>query len=319
VRGFANLVIIVTHSMGGLLGRALLHPGYGNMLNDKNVKILGIYHNVMPTMGAASAYKRMRFGFQEKEGYAAELEAKVLGVDGRNATAILANAPAPLEMMPGAAYGLNWLKVVDGAGTLLWSWPRGTGTALANIYLKPPTAWWRLINPDWVNPGNVLEKNGGGIGNVYQRIKDASKFLSAIETTFHPLTYASYCASSEHASYGEIVFKVIASTGSDVDSAGRVVPWPAPETWVLLTYDIKTTLKVQAGHRVLTLKLQPGDVPGDETVPCSRSARHIKGTLFEHGKTQSTGYAHQDSYADPQVLASMLYSVVQIAKTAKWT
>jgi hypothetical protein len=67
VRGFANLVIIVTHSMGGLLGRALLHPGYGNMLNDKNVKILGIYHNVMPTMGAASAYKRMRFGFQKKK------------------------------------------------------------------------------------------------------------------------------------------------------------------------------------------------------------------------------------------------------------
>ena len=61
-------------------------------------------------------------------------------------------------MMPGAAYGLNWLKVVDGAGTLLWSWPRGTGTALANIYLKPPTAWWRLINPDWVNPGNVAKK-----------------------------------------------------------------------------------------------------------------------------------------------------------------
>ena len=319
-RGFkCDEVIIVTHSMGGLLGRALLHPSYGNMLNDQHVKILGMYHNVMPTIGAASAYKRMRFGFQEKEGSAAELEAKVLGFDGRNATAILANAPAPLEMMPGAAYGLNWLKVVDGTGKLLWSWPRKTGAALADIYLQLPKAWWRLINPDWVNPGNVADDRGGGIDNVYQRLKDASKFLSSIASTFHPVTYASYCASPEHPSYGEIVFKVIASTGSDVDSAGRVIRWPAPETWVLLTDNMKDTLTVQAGHRVLTLKLQPGDAPGDETVPCDRSARHIRGTLFEHGKTTAKGYEHQSSYANSQVLASMLYSVVQIAKTAKWT
>jgi hypothetical protein len=55
-RGFkCDEVIIVTHSMGGLVARALLHPDYGNMLSDQAVKILGIYHNVMPTMGAGSA------------------------------------------------------------------------------------------------------------------------------------------------------------------------------------------------------------------------------------------------------------------------
>ncbi|MES2741401.1 MAG: hypothetical protein V4754_10680 [Pseudomonadota bacterium] len=319
-RGFkCDEVIILTHSMGGLLGRALVHPKYGNMLNDASVKILGIYHNVMPTMGAAGAYKRMRFGFQEKEGMAAEYEAQVLAFDGEHATAILANAPAPLEMMPGAAYGLDWLKVVDGKDKLLWSWPRGSGTALADIYLKPAKAWWRLINPDWVNPGRIRKADGGGVENVHQRLKDATQFLSSIETTFHPVTYASYCASSEHASYGDVVFKVIASLGSELDSAGRVIPWPAPETWVLLTDNKKDTLTVQAGHRVLTLKLQPGIAAGDETVPSARSAQHIKGTLFEHGKTQGKGYEHQKSYADPQVLASLLYSVVQIAKTAKWT
>ena len=47
----------------------------------------------------------MRFGFQEKEGSVAEIEASVLGINGMHATAILANAPAPLEMMPGKHMG----------------------------------------------------------------------------------------------------------------------------------------------------------------------------------------------------------------------
>ncbi|WP_300758734.1 hypothetical protein, partial [Janthinobacterium sp.] len=195
-RGFkCDEVIIVTHSMGGLLARALIHPSYGKMLDDKEVKILGIYHNVMPTIGAAGAYKRMRFGFQEKEGTAAEIEARILGIDGQHATAILANAPAPLEMMPGAAYGQNWLKVVDIQGKELWSWPQSGTTALDSIYLQPAQAWWRLINPDWVNPAHIKERNGGGIKNTMERLRTSSKFLQSIERTFHPTTYASYCAS----------------------------------------------------------------------------------------------------------------------------
>ena len=40
-------VIVVTHSMGGLVGRALCHSAYGNLQD----KILGIVHGVMPAMG----------------------------------------------------------------------------------------------------------------------------------------------------------------------------------------------------------------------------------------------------------------------------
>lgn len=317
-RGFkCDEVIIVTHSMGGLLGRALIHPKYGNMLNDKDVKILGIYHGAMPTIGAAGAYKRMRFGFKESWGPAASYEAKVLGRDGEHATAILANAPAPLEMMPGAAYGPNWLKIVDHFDELMCSWPNATGNALDDIYLKPAKAWWRLVNPLWVNPGNILEKNGGGIHKVYKRLKAASQFLSSIETTFHPVTYASYCASPEQITYGEVVFKITNVVGNRYDSKG-LVPWPPVDTWTLLSDDKVGELTVQAGQCAITLTLQPSKAVGDGTVPAGRSAQHIKGMLFEHGKEKGKGYEHQNSYADPQVLASLLYSVVQIAKTAKW-
>jgi hypothetical protein len=318
-RGFnCSEVIIVTHSMGGLVARALIHPAYGNMLDNADIKILGIYHGAMPTLGAAGAYKRMRFGFQETEGMLAELEASVLAIDGQHATAILANAPAPLEMMPAAAYGQEWLKVVDGTGRVIWSWPRGKENALESIYLKPVAAWWRLINPEWINPGRVKPANGGGLTNVHNRLKDAYKFLESISATFHPQTFASYCASAERRSYGEVIFKITSTTGSETNSSGRVTPWPAADTWIPLSDDKKGTLTVQAGSRILTLKLQPGIASGDETVPSERSAKHILGTLFEHNKNGGKGYEHQDSYSDPFVIASMLYSVVQIAKTADW-
>lgn len=314
-RGFkCDEVIIVTHSMGGLLARALIHPKYGNLLSDPVVKVLGIYHNVMPTMGAAASYKRMRFGFLEGSGLKAEIGAKVLGINGEHATAILANAPAAMELFPGSAYGKAWLKVVDGSGREMWSWPGNAESALESIYLQPPDRWWRLLDPNWVNPGRVDLKYGGGIKAVIQRLKDAAAFVEDIKTTFHPSSYGSFCSSSERPSYGEVVFKVADREVWDA----RNVSLPPVESWKLLSDDAMRTLKVQAGTRVLTLTLQPPTAPGDETVPAARSAKLIAGKLFVHGETKGKSYEHQNSYADGDVLASLLYSIVQIAKTAKW-
>jgi hypothetical protein len=313
-RGFkCDEVIVVTHSMGGLLARAVIHPKYGNLLNDPAVKVLGIYHNVMPTMGAAASYKRMRFGFMEQgTGFIAETGAKVLAIDGKHATAILANAPAPLELFPGSAYGKSWLKLVDGAGREMWSLPDNKTSALESIYLQPADRWWRLINPKWTNPANL---EGGAIDAVNRRLKEATDFVEDIKSTFHPTScYGSFCASPERLSYGEVVFKV---TDPDVWDSRDIKLSPV-ETWKLLSDDAQGTLKVQTGGRVLTLALQRPTAPGDETVPAGRSAKQITGKLFVHGETKGKSYEHQNSYADKDVLASLLYSVVQIAKTAKW-
>jgi hypothetical protein len=311
-------VIIVTHSMGGLVARALIHPSYGNLLNDPDVKVLGIYHNVMPTIGAASAYKRMRFGFTEGGFHPVDdLTARVLGADGPNATAILANAPAPLEMLPGEKYGKEWLKVVDGRGNTLWSWPRGDETALAHIY-REPNAWWRLVNPAWVNPGNVKEKAGGGINEVYKRLDRASYFLRSIENTFHPVTYASYCASTKRQSYGEVIFEIDKVEGVPPSALTYQGALPPPSKWKLLGDTGNGILIVQGDGRTITLKLRAATDAGDQTVPSQRSACQISGTLFEHGKA-GEGYEHQSSYAAPEVLASMLYSIARIASTANWS
>jgi alpha-beta hydrolase superfamily lysophospholipase len=44
-------VIVVTHSMGGLVARALIHPKMGSLKD----KVLGIVHGVMPAIGAGAA------------------------------------------------------------------------------------------------------------------------------------------------------------------------------------------------------------------------------------------------------------------------
>lgn len=319
-RGFeCHEVILVTHSMGGLLARALIHPDYGKIVNDNDLTILGIYHSVMPAIGAAGAYKRMRFGFQEKDTTAGEYEAEVLGINGIHATAILANAPAPLEMMPGVVYGEKWLRVVDQQDKELWSWPREGATALDAIYLQPPNAWWRLINPKWINPANIDKKSGGGLEKVKYRLNDAFKFLNSIKETFHTTTFASYCASPKRLSYGHVVFKVIEGLNSGLSVPMESQNLPPPEKWILLEDNAKNELVVQAGTRKLRLKLMPASAAGDDTVPSKNLEKCFKKErLFIHGVKDGTDYGHQDSYSNPNVLASMLYSIIQIAKTAKW-
>lgn len=315
-RGFkCDEVIIVTHSMGGLVARALIHPEYGNLLNDNTVKVLGIYHGAMPTLGAAASYRRMRLGFQEKDGLSAKIFAELVGIDGEHATAILANTPAPLELLPATGYGKDWLRVVDRTGKTVRSWPNANENALDSIYLQPAGKWWRLVNPAWVNPARFAPEAGGGVDNVYRRLKWATKFQDKIEKTFHPTqSYASFCIDKERKSYGNLVFKIMNPEIRDAALADL----PPADTWKLLTDDRRGTMTVQAGNRVLTLALQPATEAGDETVPADRSARKIVGKLFPHGNRFDESYEHQGSYANTRVLGSMLYSLAKIAATAKW-
>lgn len=313
-RGFqCDEVIIVTHSMGGLVARAAIHPDYGNLMNDGNVKVLGIYHSAMPTLGAAASYRRMRFGFKEQSGVSATVFAEIIGIDGQQATAILANTPAPLELLPSRGYGKDWLKVVDPSGKVLRSWPHGDETALEAIYLQPNENWWRLVNPAWVNPARFKPAAGGGIDNVYRRLTQATEFLDSIEKTFHPTqTYASFCVDKDRKSYGELVFKIVNAIWDPHATL------PSPDTWKLRIDNRRGRMYVMAGTQELVLELQPATAPGDETVPADRSAKKIAGKLFPHGNKSGEDYEHQGSYKNRHVLASMLYSIAKIAQTAKW-
>ena len=300
-------VILVTHSMGGILARALIHPDYGNIKD----KVLGIVHGVMPTTGAAAAYKRMRAGF-EGGGIKADIIQGVLGDDGAKVTAVLANAQGGLELLPAAAYGTQWLRVQDQGGKFLAQWPQGN--AVDEIYTAGPHQWWRLINPAWIDPAGQIDKppNKGGkteeqIGPkaTMERVKEAMKFANTIQNTFHERTYAHYGHDPEHLAWNEVSWRVV---DGDAAKAGDPANWtPVPGE----KGDNKTgLLKVRGNHGVeLILKLQPPVAAADGTVPVERSASKVKAKV----KFIQRGYDHQDSYKSPDSGASTLYGIVRIA------
>ncbi|TFW31006.1 esterase/lipase family protein [Massilia horti] len=312
-------VIIVTHSMGGLVGRALVHPDYGNMQG----KVLGIVHGVMPAIGAPAAYKRMRAGFEDSgilHGPEASIGAKVAGNFGDEVTAVLANAPGALELLPSEAYGNGWLRVMY-KGCELDSWPK-KGDPYNEIY-KLRGKWYALLREEWINPSGLARKRGGG---TFKRTCDyldgAQNFHRKIANTFDLNSYAHYGADLARRSFGEVVWKIDEHC---VDPTG----W---QDWPILDENRQGTLElvrwVPRGEnrafryiagvpKPIHATILPAAEPGDQTVPMKSADHQLNSGIFK-GVFRQVGYEHQDSYKDPRAIASTLYSIVRIAQEARF-
>ncbi|WP_425592692.1 esterase/lipase family protein, partial [Caldimonas thermodepolymerans] len=82
-------VILVTHSMGGLVAR------YCSEVLGYRDRILGIVHGVMPAIGAAAVYRRMKAGTETNGSLAGWAAAQVIGANAEEMTAVLSTAPGP--------------------------------------------------------------------------------------------------------------------------------------------------------------------------------------------------------------------------------
>ncbi|CAH0145498.1 hypothetical protein SRABI118_00395 [Massilia sp. Bi118] len=314
-------VILVTHSMGGILARALIHPEMGG-LNDC---VLGIYHSVQPVYGSAAAYKRVRSGVDGHSPAAA-----IIGNTGQDVTAVFANAPGPLELLPTPEYGQNWLKVQDREGKTLAQWPANGGLSGASstttsapamsgaptpdIYTRKPENWWRLINPEWINPARKTFRESSAMKLVNDRIGEAQEFHAEIKNTFHAHTYASYAADVKNLTHGNVIYKIEPLSHEDINvNAAIAAAKESPLLWRLVsedgTGDLIVSLKDQ---RKFKLKLLPPQDAGDGTVPSDYSAAKVKATVH----FVQTGYDHQGSYKADAVSVSMLYAMIKIANTA---
>ena len=325
-------VIIVTHSMGGLVTRALLHPEYGNIKD----KILGVYHSVQPALGSAAAYKRVRTGFDAASilDVPGQVARRIMGKTGKEVTAVFANAPGPLELLPIASYPRGWLRVRaahddrlamalpatsdeplkayheemrlhQSLGVKKPTPPAVIGEPVYDIYGRNPKEWWRLLNPEWINPALKKYEGVTPYQMAKERILFAQRFHTKIKNLYHPTTYASYGADPLQKTYGSVTWR---ADTFDLAAHGD------PLTWTLESEDAKGSIVVRTqGKKLLTLNLAPAEESGDQTVPAKASAEWVGGTHF-----RQSGYDHQNSYNDDKVLASLLYSIVKIANTATW-
>jgi hypothetical protein len=310
--------------MGGLVGRALVHPDFGNLQD----KVLGIVHGVMPAIGAPAAYKRMRAGFEDpgmmhrnQKVITESIGAKVAGNCGDEVTAVLANAQGGLELLPTESYGNGWLRVSHN-GRELDSWPKD-GDPYTEIY-KVQRKWYALFREEWINPSGRLSRKGGGtLGRTFEYLDKAQSFHQKISNTYHPNSYAHYGADIGHPSFGEVVW--------DIKNCPDPTGW---QNWPIIKDSKQGRLQLVSWdpHGVNNIgglplgddapnpvyaEILPPSAPGDQTVPAKSADHQLHSGVFK-GVFCQTGYEHQSSYQDPRAIASTLYSIVRIAQNVTW-
>lgn len=306
-------VIVVTHSMGGLAARALIHPEMGNLKD----KVLGMVHGVMPATGAGAGYKRMRCGF---EGGTADMPSKVCGNVGREVTAILGNAPGGLELLPSRAYGNGWLQIRH-QNAILLSLPKN-GDPYDEIY-KLKDKWYGLVyNESWLNPAGLRDKS---LAKTHELLDAAKTFHSAIENTFHEQSYAHYGNDINRRSWHHVLWDISLPAAPTELGQLRVMQDSQQGNMMLIdsandailmrrrpSYDKRPPV-----YDTITALLRPAAEPGDQTVPFHSADSQYRSGKFK-GIFRQTGYEHQSSYSDQNALRSTLYSIVQIARTMTW-
>jgi pimeloyl-ACP methyl ester carboxylesterase len=174
-------VILVTHSMGGLVARACAQ------LAGMSQKILGIVHGVMPATGAAVAYRRCKVGMQDEDMVAG----LVIGSSGKEVSPVFAQSPGALQLLPSEDYGKGWLSIRGVAGAPLMSLPKAD--PYEEIYLER-NKWWGLMREEWLEPdeGEPIE------WSVYAKnIKAARAFHRQIAASYHHNTFVFYGATTK--------------------------------------------------------------------------------------------------------------------------
>lgn len=303
-------VMVVTHSMGGLVGRALIHPQMGKLQD----KVLGIVHGVMPAIGAGAAYKRMRCGFEDP-GIASmspllSVAAKVLGNYGPEVTAVLGNAQGGLELLPSRAYGNHWLQLSQ-AGEIIKCLPEN-GDPYEEIY-KLREKWYSLLQEEWINPA---DQPSSGFAYSSALLDKAKRFHDDIVSTYHPQSYAHYGKDPAHAAWHYVVWEMNeAMKIVDVDCLQLLTD---NRQGSLSVTDPKWPVRTGAARSVVAVKMQPAADPGDQTVPLHSAEHQLHSGKFK-GIFRQSGYEHQNSYKDDRALHSTLYSLVRIAQTMTWS
>jgi pimeloyl-ACP methyl ester carboxylesterase len=201
-------VILVTHSMGGLVARAC-----AKQIPDR---ILGVIHGVMPALGAPACYRRIASGTEkwspsngEMDNKKAEYVAQILGERPESTMAVMATAPGALQLLPTHLYPKPWLHVCmvskvnnKDVGRDVVHLPAGNPYDL----YRDMDSWYRLIDPQLADPAR---KYAGGALTVkeiiWKAIETAERFhRETLDTYYHPNTYVFYGADPAQMSFGAV-------------------------------------------------------------------------------------------------------------------
>jgi pimeloyl-ACP methyl ester carboxylesterase len=322
-------VILVTHSMGGLVGRrfAQLYPD----------DVLGVVHGVQPATGAGTAYARVRCGWESAGlSVTGNIGAWVLGPSGEEVMTVFANGAGPLELLPNQHYGHGWLSAEYGSGAARKTVLRLPQRNPYDEIYAEPNAWYRLVHPallvsegDRTNPEKVRK----AWGLYIQQLERASQFHTQLSNYYHPVTYAHCGADGGQKAWYRVCWRlqplVETTTGlrarepSADDLRASELTWddlkglctlrnPRTAGDVLINRQGVGVIRSSGGD-AYRARLADQDSAGDATVPASSGLAPRPHAAFF---AEMRGFEHQGSYDDAQVQAVTLYSVIRIALNA---
>jgi pimeloyl-ACP methyl ester carboxylesterase len=309
-------VILITHSMGGLVARAC-----AKRIPDK---IAGVLHGVMPALGAPLAYRRMACGTEAHNPTGSRLDeykaGKFADIGGRRAedtTPVLAVAPGALELLPNQLYPRPWLHVrvirlsdspsAQGPAVDYLSLPSDSQPNPYKLY-RNMSSWYRLINPDLADPANLYPASNGGVKQkILQAISTAEKFHYGLADYYHPVTFA-YCGDDPaHLTYGRICWLAY-----DRSAAAHVLTPGNLKKAKLVLHEQDGSRRVEVeGTVALTFAVEEQDTRGDDTVPFQSGAGPSKSAkkFFP-----TRGYKHQESYSKADTLLLTRYCIVKLVQ-----
>jgi pimeloyl-ACP methyl ester carboxylesterase len=202
--GKAKDVIVITHSMGGLVVRAALAAA-----GSLDAQIRGVIHGAQPSNGAVAMYRRFFTGTRpslDGWGYKEEFLGSIMGNDPATFAYNVSGASGPLQLLPNDDFGKDcpgWLSAA------------GVSVDLTNVFAAyGKYKWPGLIGPTDLGQsqlGSASEISGNTIVNeLVFNLGVAKDFHRIIASSWHRNTY------------------VVLSTGLDTDDSTHFGTYPTP-------------------------------------------------------------------------------------------
>ena len=315
-------VILVTHSMGGLVAR---HCSENLGMQSK---ILGIVHGVMPAIGAAAVYRRMKAGTENPDkgtwkSVVGGATSEVLGGNAAEMTAVLSSAPGPLQLLPGVEYGMGWLKFHDGKKDLdHLSLPKTD--PYSEIYTVRGK-WWSLCDDFLIDPRDEKKELIDIDWKKFKTLidKDVKEFHEGLKDHYHSHTYAFIGIDQTKAAYGQVrwTFKPGSMYSNSALPADLLHTSFERRLGDGYEFPIRpNTPKAFMGQPVkpivMPMEVSKADEAGDGTVP-RRSGQAVK--KHAKGYFELLRVGHEPAFKNENAHAqrAALYGIIKIARRIK--
>lgn len=184
-RESVDRVIIITHSMGGLVTRAALRQ-----FADLNQKVAAVIHVFQPVLGAVVAYRRMFTGAVDETVDGDFPLRAILGTNWFNYVELQSVLPGPVQLLPTNAYRRNlrtlrieWLHSEPMLTSANWAGD------VYNVYSNPDS-------PPGLIPHRYFDTTYGMTikNDLLNRIREADLFHRQLGDYMHTQTWALYGA-----------------------------------------------------------------------------------------------------------------------------